>query len=890
MIKQKKNPAKRLRKVLISLLSMVGLLTISLQLYISYEVSVKENKAVLINQAGKQRMLSQRIIKNLALSLVEKELTVKSVQYIAEIKNDLELIQIIQARLISEQVYQQQADLLERRALTFVVLDTIVSDALTELDSVQRDNAKLKQLIDDYSIAEKEFLSIVEKVTILTEVNVEREMTKFLWYSWAGVFIILLSLLISAWKVVFPAFRLISQAFKQQEEDNNQLEESTRLAEQNEIAMGEQAIEMMVQKQLADAILNTTHAVIITIDPKGCISIFNKAAEELFGYEWHEVNGSNIKILMPNPFKDAHDGYLAKNLKTGVKGIIDLDREVIGQRKDGSTFPMNLRVSEIKLQGRHEFIGFVENLTDKKQAIAMTAKLGESESRFLSVVDDQDDLICRYNKDFILTFVNKAYCEYKNTTRDCLIGTSLLEGLPSNVVEWMTSRHGLITYENASQWHEDKMVSAEGDDEWQVWTTRGIFDANGKLLEYQGVGTITTARKQAELELLEAKQLAEEANKAKSQFLSSMSHELRTPLNAIIGFSQLLEMDEDEPLTEDQHESVALIYKGGQHLLELINDILDLSAIEAGKVNLSLESVMFDDIYNEVKPFVTDMAGKRNIVISVHKKCTQEYVIADYMRAKQVLLNLLSNAIKYNYESGQIAIELSNNDEFLRIAIKDTGPGISEKNQQALFLPFSRIGAENTAIEGTGIGLSLCKSIVEQLHGEIGLDSEEGVGSTFWFTLPLDKRAPLSVAEVHEVNEVNVIESTNKTLLYIEDNPANTKLMRKVISRVDDFTLLEAPDAEIGLELMAHKQPDIVLLDIDLPGMNGYEAYAEIQKRFDYADKLPIIAITANAMKKDIEKGKDLGFYDYLTKPLNIHYFLEVIAKVTSELDAAELK
>jgi len=277
----------------------------------------------------------------------------------------------------------------------------------------------------------------------------------------------------------------------------------------------------------------------------------------------------------------------------------------------------------------------------------------------------------------------------------------------------------------------------------------------------------------------------------------------------------------------------------------------------------------------------------------VHKNCTQEHVIADYMRAKQVLLNLLSNAIKYNYESGEIAIELSNNDEFLRIAIKDTGPGISEKNQQALFLPFSRIGAENTAIEGTGIGLSLCKSIVEQLHGEIGLDSEEGVGSTFWFTLPLDKEAPLNVTESNDDSEdiaVNVIESTNKTLLYIEDNPANTKLMRKVISRVDGFTLLEAPNAEIGLELMAHKQPDIVLLDIDLPGMNGYEAYAEIQKRFDYADKLPVIAITANAMKKDIEKGKVLGFYDYLTKPLNISGFLEVMAKVTKELDAAEIK
>jgi len=887
MINHPKNPAKKLRKVLISLLSMVGFLTISLQLYISYEVSLEESKGILISQAGKQRMLSQRVVKNLVLSLVEKELTVKSVQYIAEIKDDLEMIQIIQATLISQQIYKQHAEVLEQHIHAFEVLEMIVTEALIELGSAQRDVPKLKQLIADYSIAEKVFLAIVEKVTKLTEAQVEQEMAKFLWYSWVGVFIILLSLLISAWKGVVPALRLINHTFKQQEDDNQQLEEARQLAEQNEIATGAQAIEMMVQKQLADAILNTTHAVIITIDPKGCISIFNKAAEELFGFEWHEVNGSNINMLMPNPFKAEHDGYLANYLKTGIKGIIDLEREVIGQRKDGSTFPMNLRVSEIKLQGRHEFIGFVENLTDKKQAIAMAEKLLESESRFLSVVDDQDDLICRYNKDFIITFANKAYCEYKNKTRDQLIGASLLDGLPSNIVEWMSSAHRLITDENSTQWHEDKIVSSEGREEWQVWRARGIFDGNGKLLEYQGVGTITTARKEAEFELLEAKQLAEEANKAKSQFLSSMSHELRTPLNAIIGFSQLLETDEDEPLTEGQYESVELIYKGGKHLLELINEILDLSAIEAGKVNLSLESVMFDDIYNEVRPFINDMAEKRNIVISVHNNSAHEQVIADYMRAKQVLLNLLSNAIKYNHEGGHIEIELSNNDEYLRIAIKDTGPGISEKNQQALFLPFSRIGAENTAIEGAGIGLSLCKNIVEQLKGEIGLDSKEGVGSTFWFTLPLDKEATLIV---NEINEINEIDSTNKTLLYIEDNPANTKLMRKVIKRVDGFSLLDAPDAEIGLELMMHKKPDIVLLDIDLPGMNGYKAYAEIQRRFDYADKLPVIGITANAMSKDVEKGKALGFYDYLTKPLNIRNFLDVIAKVTNELDATELK
>jgi len=360
-----------------------------------------------------------------------------------------------------------------------------------------------------------------------------------------------------------------------------------------------------------------------------------------------------------------------------------------------------------------------------------------------------------------------------------------------------------------------------------------------------------------------------------------MSHELRTPLNSIIGFSQLLEIDDEEPLTAMQRESVELIHKGGTHLLELINDILDLSAVEAGKINVSLEPIVLQNIFDEVIPFVREMGVKRGITINVDNTCVNDRVVTDYTRTKQVLLNLISNAIKYNHKNGHIDIEVSNKEDHLLLSIKDTGPGIPEEKKKDLFKPFSRLGAENTAIEGTGIGLSLCKSIVEHLQGKIGVESEPGFGSNFWFTLPLanSSHGTIETIETIETEDIKPLQESGIKLLYIEDNPANMQLMRRVIKRTEGVVLFDAPNAEIGLEMIEQMRPDIVLLDIDLPGMNGFQAYTEIQQRFDFADSLPVIAITANAMKKDVERGIELGFYAYLTKPLNISLFLQTIDK-----------
>mgnify|MGYP000232166296 FL=1 len=878
MKKTAASPENIIRKAFLTALLTIAFVAICLQCYVTYESYISQQGVFLTNEAGKQRMLTQRIAKNMLKILYAENNEIRQTWFLSSLEEDIEKIKTHHQLLIDNQIFKDRDDLLQETNQSINSLSKLIYQVLGNLNGPTVDISQLRDAVALYMAEEEHALNLMEQITQITEHKTELRESLFLWYSWAGTLLIIVTLLIAAKKVLCPALSTVKELFRQQQENTKNLEQAKQQSEINEQAMETQAVELLAQKQLHESILNTTHSVIISINPKGCITVFNNAAENLFGFDKNEVKGKNIKLLMPNPYKDDHDGYLENYLKTGTKNIIDFEREVLGQKKDGTVFPLNLRVKEIHLEKHHEFIGFVEDLSDKQKIQQTLQELAQSEGQYLSVVDDQDNLICRYNKAFILTFVNKAYCEYFSKSREVLLGSCILDSVPGDVGDWLIQQHQSITYEQPTQRHEDKIITDGDQEEWQAWTTRGIFDSDKQLIEYQGVGTITTNQKLDEFRLLQAKQSAEEANQAKSMFLSNMSHELRTPLNSIIGFSQLLEIDDEEPLTAMQRESVELIHKGGTHLLELINDILDLSAVEAGKINVSLEPIVLQNIFDEVIPFVREMGVKRGITINVDNTCVNDRVVTDYTRTKQVLLNLISNAIKYNHKNGHIDIVVSNKDDHLLLSIKDTGPGIPEEKKKDLFKPFSRLGAENTAIEGTGIGLSLCKSIVEHLQGEIGVESEPGFGSNFWFTLPLANSSHGTI-ETIETEDIKPLQESGIKLLYIEDNPANMQLMRRVIKRTEGVVLFDAPNAEIGLEMIEQMRPDIVLLDIDLPGMNGFQAYTEIQQRFDFADSLPVIAITANAMKKDVERGIELGFYAYLTKPLNISLFLQTIDK-----------
>ena len=375
---------------------------------------------------------------------------------------------------------------------------------------------------------------------------------------------------------------------------------------------------------------------------------------------------------------------------------------------------------------------------------------------------------------------------------------------------------------------------------------------------------------------------AEAANRAKSEFLASMSHELRTPLNAVLGFGQLLENNPKSPLSEVQLDHTRQIIKGGTQLLELIDQVLELSKIEAGKVSLSVENVVPALVVNDCLMMVRERADKNEITLDDQTNDGDLPILrTDQNRFRQILLNLLSNAVKYNRPGGSVTVttELAENN-FQRISIVDTGIGIPKDRQKEMFEPFNRLGLEAGEIEGTGIGLTITKQIIELLDGRIGFESEEGTGSTFWFELPiaednLSSQDEIAKAVISDV-KLGIANAQTQTILYIEDNPSNLALMNAVIGRLPNFTMLSAPNAEVGLDLAKNELPELILMDINLPGMDGVEALRKLRSD-DATKNIPVIALTAAAMPHEIERGKQAGFEEYITKPINIDEILEAM-------------
>ncbi len=406
---------------------------------------------------------------------------------------------------------------------------------------------------------------------------------------------------------------------------------------------------------------------------------------------------------------------------------------------------------------------------------------------------------------------------------------------------------------------------------------------------------MVVAEKHNRDDLIKAKEIAERASQAKSDFLSSMSHELRTPMNAILGFGQLLQYDKALP-TQHQ-DNIGEILKAGHHLLDLINDILDLAKIEAGKIELNISSVDVCSIIDECTTLMSPLAARRNISIS-HSGLQHTFVHADRTRLKQLLLNLLSNAIKYNKDNGHVQIEVSRpSDGTLRLSVVDTGIGISDNDMQQLFTPFTRFNTRHSSVEGTGIGLTITRSIVEMMHGHIGAESALGDGSRFWIELPLE-----SVAEQTTDSGVQQKPRQQKTplgepspasmmdhykILYIEDNPSNLRLVEQLIRIRDDIELYTAHNPRLGIDLASAHRPDLILLDINMPGIDGYQVL-EILKNTDELKNTPVIAVTANAMPRDIEQGKAAGFSDYVTKPLQVNNFLNLIDNYLSSSRAEQ--
>jgi signal transduction histidine kinase/CheY-like chemotaxis protein len=389
-----------------------------------------------------------------------------------------------------------------------------------------------------------------------------------------------------------------------------------------------------------------------------------------------------------------------------------------------------------------------------------------------------------------------------------------------------------------------------------------------------------TGRKQIESELRQAKAEAEAANAAKSDFLSSMSHELRTPLNAILGFAQLLQRDRRAPLDPRQQDMVQHVVRGGEHLLKLIDEILDLAKIESGNVPMSPEPVAVAEVLREVGATILPMverAGDAHDVRPVPEGLPPAFV--DRTRFAQILLNFGSNAIKYGRAGGVVRIAAALAGDRIRIVVSDEGLGIPAAQQDRIFQPFHRAGQETGPIEGTGIGLTITKRLAEMMGGAVGFRSEPGRGSDFWVDLPVAAAGDLGPWIAPEVAPAERAADGGRrhTLLYVQDNPANVAFMESLVDTLEGVRLLAAPTAELGLELARAHRPDVIILDINLPGMSGYDALQRLRERPETA-AIPVIALSASATERDVRRGQEAGFARYLTKPVKVDELTEVLA------------
>ncbi len=518
------------------------------------------------------------------------------------------------------------------------------------------------------------------------------------------------------------------------------------------------------------------------------------------------------------------------------------------------------------------------DITERKLGeIQLTRSLKELSD--LKAAFDQHAIVATTDAQGVITHANDKFCEISKYAREELVGHDhriINSGHhPDEFFGelWQTISSGRV-------WKgEIKNRAKDGTYYWVRSTIAPVMDQSGKPSQYIAIRADITDRKHAEHSLIIARDEANRANAAKSQFLSNMSHELRTPMNSILGFAQLMAYDKD--LSTEHRDFMNEILKAGDHLLKLINDVLDLARIESGHLELMLEPVEVCPVVDECMSLVSTIADKRNIQMS-HRGLQGIKVRADRTRLRQALLNLLSNAIKYNREGGSVKLDVQHSENNrLRILVTDTGPGISNAHLKELFQPFNRLDAENSGIEGTGIGLTITRRIAEMMDGRVDVESEIGIGSTFWIELPkasIDSHEQTMDAD-SGAPETGCPDVEQRTVLYIEDNPSNIKLVSHFLGLRKHIRLLTARTPELGIEMALTRNPDLILLDINMPDMDGYQIL-EVFQTEERLHAVPVVALTANAMKQDIERGRAAGFADYLTKPLNMGKFHEAVDRL----------
>ncbi len=671
---------------------------------------------------------------------------------------------------------------------------------------------------------------------------------------------------------------------------------------------------------LQSAIFNSANFSSIATDAKGVIQIFNVGAERMLGYTAAEVMNQISPADISDPQEViARAAALSIELETTItpgfealvfkasRGIEDI-YELTYIRKDGSRFPAVVSVTALR-DDQGSIIGYLLIGTDntaRKQAEEALLKAGALQSaifnsaNFSSIATDAKGVIQIFNVG-AERMLGYTAAEVMDTITPADISDpqeviARAEALSIELGTPITPGFEALIFKalrGIEDIYELTYIRKDGSRFPAVVSVTALRDAQGAIIGYLLIGTDNTARKQIEAERVRleqvlqdkntelegAKLVAEKANLAKSDFLSSMSHELRTPLSAILGFAQLMESGSPQP-TPAQKRSIDQILKAGWYLLELINEILDLAVIESGKLSMSLEPISLAEIMHECEAMIEPQAKKRGISVTFVHFETPCFVRADRTRVKQVLINLLSNAIKYNKVGGTVVVESAlNNADSVRISVRDSGAGLTPEQLTQLFQPFNRLGQEANTEQGTGIGLVVSKRLVEWMGGVIGVESIVGSGSVFWIELNLTTESEvITLASKPSPTVLTHVQGDEPlhTVLYVEDNPANLMLVEDIIARRTDIRLLSALDGKSGIELARASLPDVILMDIHLPGISGIDAM-KILVADQVTAHIPVIALSANAIPRDIEKGLEAGFFRYLTKPIKVTEFMDTL-------------
>ncbi len=546
------------------------------------------------------------------------------------------------------------------------------------------------------------------------------------------------------------------------------------------------------------------------------------------------------------------------------------ERGVAARTRAGVAPSIALEASATALPGHAVF---VVTLRAVSAPSAVERELREAVRRLEGIIDYSAALIYVKDREGRYTLVNRHFERRFGFAREEVLGRTDHELYPpSSAAAYIA--HDRLVWERG----EAVEVVEPAEDVGGSWLSIKfpLLDDSGTPYAIAGISTDITQRIRAEAAAREARDEAERANRAKSEFLSRMSHELRTPLNAILGFGQLLEL---EPLEAEPRQSVERILRAGRHLLQLINEVLEVTRIEAGAQHIALAPVHVCEPLNEALELVRPLARERGIELSVDMhRGLHRYVSADFQRLKQVLLNLLSNAVKYNCEEGVVRVSFADAGTRLRCLITDTGPGLSAQEVSRAFLPFERLAADRTETEGTGLGLALSKSLMEAMNGRVGIQhSAPGEGSTFYVELEPAERpreddtlpsGPAALPEEWELGPA--------TVLYVEDNLSNFELVERILARVGGIELIPAMQGVLAVDLAVLHNPDVILLDLDLPDIDGGEVLRRLQ-RDERTANIPVLILSADATLAQIERLERAGIAAYLTKPLDIPRFLDTL-------------